>query len=226
METDRTWSSAEGHTGTTNREDAITWETRISLLRNPLVLRQTALVALGSGLLMALLMTVMAVARGEFGALPTLLLMSFGVALGLGLLMLGVMLVVFGGGYYVQFSVDEHGALWQTTDTRSRGASRWAILAGTLGGSPQVAGAGALALSRESIRVRWQDVSAVRTNSRHRMIVLRDRWHPVMMLVCLPENYARVARYVERQLDNPAPRGSKHSESGDALDRVGFQEED
>jgi hypothetical protein len=182
------------------QEAAITWEVSIPLLTNPLILRQMALVVFGAGLFMALLMSLILAARGEFEAIPPMLLISALTTAGLGLLMGLVTVVFFGGRVRVRFTVDEDGALWETIDRRAKAGSRLAMVAGLLAGSPQTAGAGALAAAREVTFVRWRDLAAVRTNERHRMITLRDSWHPLMMLVCLPENYDRVAAYVRRRL--------------------------
>lgn len=184
--------------------ESISWEADIRLATNPLVVKQLMLVALGSGVLMAFLLTFILTTTGDFQDIPMMLLISLLAASGLGLLLLLVALVVFGNRIRIRFTVDDEGALWETVDKRARTLNRIAMVAGVLGRSPQAAGAGALAASREKEFVPWEDLSAIKRDERRRMITLRSSWRPVMMLVCLPSNYERVVRYVNERVV-PAP---------------------
>lgn len=183
--------------------EAITWETNISLLTNPLILKQSALVAGGSGLIMAFLMTVIFAATGEFRAIPMMWFIALCVTGGLAVLFSLVALIFFGNRFRVRFTVDNTGALWETIDKRAIAAGRLALVAGILGRSPQVAGAGAIALSREKEFVRWKEIAVAEYNPRRLMITLRNSWRPVMLIVCTPENYDRVAEYIHGRIVPP-----------------------
>ena len=184
--------------------DALSWETDIGLLTNPLILRQMALVVVIAGLFMAFLLSFVFAMTGDFQDIPMILLISLLAAAGLGVLMLLVSLLFFRNRIRVRFTIDAEGALWETVDKRAVAGSRLAMVAGILGRSPQTAGAGALAAAREREYVEWDEVSAVEVNPRHRMITLRGSWRPLLMLICLPENYDRVASYVSTKV-TPAP---------------------
>lgn len=188
--------------------DVISWETDIRLATNPLVLKQLMLVALGSGLFMAFLLTLILATTGEFRDIPMMLLISLLAAGGLGLLLLLVTLVLFGNRIRVRFTVNKEGALWETVDPRALRGSRLAMLAGVLGPSPQAVGAGSLAVSREKEFVQWSDLSAVQCDERRHTIVLRSSWRPVMMVICLPGNYEHVLRTVNQRVA-PAPPASR-----------------
>lgn len=189
------------------QETGFTWETNISLLTNPLILKQMVFVVVGAGLIMALLLSFILALTGEYGDIPMIWLISLFTTLGLGLLLCLVTLIFFGNRMRVRFTVDGKGILWETIDKRAKVASRLAILAGILGRSPQAAGAGTLAVAREKEFVRWQDLSAVTYNNGRRMMTLRNSWRPLMLVVCLPQNYGQVAAFVEEKVVS-APVGS------------------
>ena len=213
-------SSDERRSAQPQRE-RICWETSISLLKNPLVIKQTALVVVSAGLFMALLLSFILALTGEFSGIPTMLLISFLAAAGLGAFMVLIMLVFFGGRFWVRFTVDEQGTLWESVDRRAKAANRLGMLAAVLGRSPQAAAASGLAAAREKEFVSWKEVSAMEQNRRQLMITLRNSWRPVMMLVCLPENYDRVLEYVaHRIVPKPAAPGARAKPLGKAILRT------
>ncbi len=172
---------------------AVTWETGISLLGNPLIRKQLALVVIGSGAFMALLLSFLVAAGGDADQIPMMLRISLYVTLGLGLMLVLVSLVFFGNRVRVRFTVDENGALWETVDKRALTGNRLALLGSALQRSPQAGGAAMLAAAREREFVRWSDVAAAQADRRHLMITLRNSWRPVMLLVCTPENFDEIA---------------------------------
>lgn len=177
-----------------------TWETDVTLLSNPLFVRQLMLVAVGAGLLMAFIMGFVFAATGEFEAIPMMVLISFLSIIGLGVFLFLITLIFFGNRTKVRFTVDDKGAYWETVDKRAKTLNRLAILFGILGRSPQAAGAGVLATAREKEFVAWSHLTLVEESRRHLMITLHSSWRPVMMLVCLPENYDAVLQYVSRKV--------------------------
>lgn len=189
--------------------EELTWEVTISLLTNPLVLRQLAIAPLVTGLIMALLLSFVLAVTGDFQGIPAMLLVSLLGAVGLFVAMLLIMLIFF-RRYRVRFTVNRHGVRWQSLDQLAKTGSRLAILAGILGHNPTVVGAGVLAAARETEYVAWHDLADVTYNRRQRMLILRNRWRPVMMVICLPDNYDQVTAYVRH---NVAPVQTLRAES-------------
>lgn len=185
------------------RDSSLSWETEIPLVTNPLIVRQLLLVSAGAGLLMAFLLTFILATTGEFDQIPIMLLISAAAAVVLGILLFLVALIAFGNHIRVSFTVDNEGVLWKTVDRRARAGNRLALIAGLLGGSPQTAGAGLLGTSRETEAVRWDELAGFTVAPRHRMITLRGTWRPLMMVVCLPENFDRVTAYVNDRVAPP-----------------------
>ncbi len=176
--------------------EEIVWETELSLLTSPLVLKQLAFVVGGTGLFMALLLSLILALSGDYSGIPVIWLISLLTALGLGLLLLLVVLFFFRNRMAVRFTVNEKGVLWETIDKRARAAGRLALLAGLLGRHPGAVGAGMLAVAREKEMARWQELSSVTYDGRRFMLTLRHSWRPVMLVACLPQNYEQVAAYV------------------------------
>lgn len=179
------------------------------MLTNPLIMRQTLLVAGGAGLLMAFLMSFIFAATGEFDAIPPILLVSALGALGLGLFMLLIMALFFGNRIRVRFTLDDKGALWETVDNRATIANRLAMLGGILGRSAATAGAGAAAAAREREFVPWKAVAHVKIDEGRRIITLRNSWRPVMMVVCLPDNFTAVSTHLRRMVRSPQESGGQ-----------------
>ena len=184
-----------------SNSSSITWEADITLLSNPLFVKQLALVAAGAGVIMALLLSFIFAATGEIDAIPMILLISFFSIIGLGLFLFLITLIIFGNRTRVRFTVDEKGAYWETIDQRAKKLNHLTILAGILGRSAQTAGAGALAAAREKEFVAWSQLALVEDSRRYLMITLRNSWRPLMMLVCLPENFETVLDYVNSKVD-------------------------
>ena len=68
---------------------------------------------------------------------------------------------------------------------------------GLMAGKPGVAGAGLLAMSRETEGFSWEDVHRVKVYPEIRVITLMDSWHVVARLYCTPGNFAAVRDAVQ-----------------------------
>jgi hypothetical protein len=183
----------------------LVWETDMRLLSHPTMLGQFGLVVGLSGGIMALLMTFLLAVQGEWEGIPAMLLISLCAAGGLALLMLLVILLFFGNRIRMRFTLGERGVAVEMIDRRARGANRLAVLAGMLGASPATAGAGMMALSRESEFRAWRGIAEARYDARRHSITLRNRWRTVAFLACTPENYTQVEALVRAHVA-PAPQ--------------------
>ncbi|UNC91017.1 zinc ribbon domain-containing protein [Candidatus Contubernalis alkaliaceticus] len=176
---------------------SISWETQISLLTNPLVVKQFVMAILFSGLFMALFLSFLLLVTGEPEGIPGILVGTLIAVSVLGVLMLLAILLVFRGRFQVRFTVDHKGVLWETIDKRAKTGSRLAVVLGILGRSLPAAGAGTLAMSREKEFVSWKEMNRAEYNQNQTMITLRNSWRPVMMLVCTTDNYDMVVDFVK-----------------------------
>ena len=202
--------------------DTLTWETDVSLLTTPLIVRQMLGVAVGGGAVMALLMTFIFATTGEWDAIAPILTVAAFVTLGVALLMFVVTIVFFGGRLRVRYAVDRDGVTSETIDRRARRANRLALVVGLLGRNPSVAGAGLLAQARSVEFVAWDDVRAATIDPRRRTITLRDAWRPVMLIACDPASFEPLRARVAAWLAAHPPTARRRSPIVPALGRTAF----
>jgi hypothetical protein len=85
-----------------------------------------------------------------------------------------------------------------TLSQRGRWGNRLAVILGALSASPGLAGAGLLAMARESVGMSWHEVRRIKVHPQARVISLMDSWHVVVRLYCTPKNYDVVLESVEK----------------------------
>lgn len=179
--------------------DPLVWETDIPLFSRRM-LGQWSMAMLATALVMFLILGIVFAAQGEWDSLVPMLAVSVGAAAGLWLLGLLIMLVLFRGKYRVRYTLSDKGLLCETIDTVAKKANRLAIIAGFLGRSPQTAGAGLIALSRETEEVLWKGAFRAVYDPKRHFITLGNAWRSLMWVQCTPENYAEVAAAVEAHM--------------------------
>jgi hypothetical protein len=177
----------------------MTWETDLPLLSRRM-LGQWTWAMLATALVMFLILGTVFAAMGEWDSLLPMLGISVAAAAGLWLLGLVIMVVLFRGKYRVRYTLSDKGIRCETIDTVAKKANRLAIVVGVLARSPQAAGAGLIALSRETEEVQWSGAfRAVHDPARH-FITLRNAWRGLMWVQCTADNYAQVAAAVDSHM--------------------------
>lgn len=150
-------------------------------------------------LFMAVLFSFLLLVTGEAEGIPAVLLISMIAVIGIGFLLVLTTVFVFKNRFHVRFTVDGKGVLWETLDKRSQISSRLAIWLGIQGKSAQTSGSGSLAMSREKEWIGWKEIDSVQYVQDRSMIILRNSWRPVMMLVCSQDNYEDVVSLVKNR---------------------------
>lgn len=197
-----------GGPGACSNEWAGEWEIEVGLLSNPVVARQMVGVVIGSGSLMALLLSFLLAVQGDWAGIPAMLAVSALAAGGLGLLLGVVALLMFRNRWRVRFTVDARGIRCRTVDRQVRTTNRLAILLGGLTGRPGLAGAGLTAYAREDEFIDWRGVSGARWYPRSRTIALRNGWRTVGLVVCPVAEYEAVAEMVRQRVAAAARAGT------------------
>ena len=170
----------------------ISWEKEISLLTNPVVIKQTALTIVGTGLFMSFILSFTLAATGEFDGIVPMLRVVLIVTFALGLAIVLIMLIFLRNRTHVCFTINAQGIQWETIDKKIRGANLLAIIAGFLGKNTQTTGSGILASSREKDFIPWNEIVDFKINSKRLQIELKNSWRTVMLVVCKPENFQTV----------------------------------
>jgi hypothetical protein len=174
------------------RPDAITWETDLPLLSGRILRQWTLVMLTAGGGMVVLLSTIFAVQR-EWDALLPLLTMTGAATGGFWMLGLLAMVVVFRGKYRVRYTVSDQGVRCETIDRTARAANRLAVVAGAVGGRPQVAGAGLAGLSRETEEAVWSGAFRADADKRRHGIALEGAWRTLLWVQCTPDNFAAVS---------------------------------
>jgi hypothetical protein len=107
-----------------------------------------------------------------------------------------VSLLWFGNRCQTRFTVSGKGISAEMLRSRDKAVNRLLVLLGLLTGNPRAAGTGLIAMSRESIGIRWGDVRKVKEYPLPRVITIMDGWHVLVRLYCTPENYDQVVEAV------------------------------
>lgn len=167
------------------------WETRVSILRNPLIVQQLLLaIGIPFGLVVAVMILTAGADRWAYA--------FYGLALLAALFLLTALLLQFlyGGKYAVGYTLDAKGIRCYTQPreaARGRAVSNLTVIVGLLSGKFSAAGAGMLAQARQDMTVSWRNVQKVRRYAASRTILLRAGYLDSVAVFCTAENYAQVS---------------------------------
>ena len=173
------------------------WEIYVSIFKNKYILRGLALaIGLPFGLLIAIILIV---SGGDLGS-------DAGYALGMiiALLVLTVLfvLIIYGGRYAPGFIIDESGVTNYTQakqQKKNRVVNGLAIALGLMSGNLTAAGAGMMAASRQTMRIKWKSIRKVRFDDKRRVILLRGGLAEKIAVFCTEENYMTAKAMVQEK---------------------------
>jgi hypothetical protein len=186
-------------------DDSISWDVDIPLATNPVILMDL-LKALGGGLLLVfIILAVASLSEGNLEAILNAFKISVILLVVFIVLAWVIMWIFFGNKFHARFTVTRKGTSYETFDKRAKTASRLAIIAGTLLGKPVVAGSGLLAMSQESMFLKWKGVFKTTFDDKRKTIALRNTWRKIIVIYCTKDNYDKVSEFVKTQMNS---RGS------------------
>ena len=181
-----------------------TWEIKIPLITNPLILLDSLKVFGIAFLIIGLLFLVIFGAQGEVETLWPLLGMFAIIFAGLTILSFLIMVVVFGNKFHCRFTLTPDGVIFENVDKRSKFMNRAAVGVGFVGGSPGTMGAGLINQSLEQMSVLWKNVARADFNPKRKTISLANSWRKVMVIYCMAENWQEMSEEVKGFLDATA----------------------
>ncbi|HYE68061.1 MAG TPA: hypothetical protein VEA58_05575 [Anaerovoracaceae bacterium] len=174
------------------------WKNKVPIFKNPVILKQ---LGIAIGIPFGLVAVVIGVTSGR--SVDTLY------ALGLiGTLLLATWVfinAVHGGKYEAEFFLDAEGVLCRTQSKQARKnriINGLTVVAGLLSGKPAVAGAGLLAVERQSVYIRWNRITKIVYQPNHQTILLRGGLPEHIALFCTKENYDLAERFVRNKVQN------------------------
>ncbi|MCI6260324.1 MAG: hypothetical protein MR616_04140 [Pyramidobacter sp.] len=178
--------------------EILEWKTRVSFFRNNPVTRQIAVVV---GVPFGLLLLWMAKRGFADGAREARYAFYFvGFFLAIGALFVTA---VFGGGYDVEYRLDESGVYAANQERQRKRLSalfRLGLILSLFARSFTAAGSSLLARGSLRRSLRWSALRAAKFNPKERLIVVKGNAADKIYLFCTPENYETVRAIVERRL--------------------------
>lgn len=179
-------------------EPILSWEIDSPVISSSLVWFQTALVVgSGAGFVFLLLVGLNLYER-HWDQIPDSFQVGFFLFLGMFLLFALVMLLMFSRGAATRYEVSAEGIVQQTLRKRSRWF-KWlgflGIFSGT-GAGYTAAGAALLSDARETIYLKWDEITGIESNPEKGEIILKDNWHIVMQVFASHEAFDAVKKQI------------------------------
>jgi hypothetical protein len=183
-----------------DKRDERVWIAQIRLVNNRDIMVSLAKVVGLAVIIPGCLLSLIFATQGEWKTIAPMWMMLSAIGAGIGLLMMLVMLVFFRNRVNVRYTVSGEGILFESIDRKIATANRVAVLVGVLAGRPGPTGAGLTAMSQETQKMGWDGAFRAQFDDGARTITLRNRWRRLMVVQCLPDNYAEVSGFVRERM--------------------------
>jgi len=179
------------------------WEIEVPVMKNPLLLFQTALVVGIGATFVFLLLLGLNLYERAWGQIADSFVVWISLFLGLGLLFTIALLLISAGGKMIRYEVDDKGIV--RYDMRKKGGvSKWLGILGLFSGTSAgytAAGAALLSNARKVEATRWRDVSRIETFPLRREIRLSNDWRTLMQIFCPQDRYDDILKLVRTNVD-------------------------
>ena len=170
----------------------ITWTKDVSLVTNKIVMSEMLKLFGITGLVMALLMTLIFVGTDEIEAIPPMMLMTTLIVGGLYIVSLIVMVLFYGNKMLMRFTLDNNGIIMEVTSSKAKFGNRSLVALGLISGKIGAVGTGLTSISQEKQYVNFSDIDQVIFDKNSRVISLYNSWRRVGILFCNQDNYDAV----------------------------------
>lgn len=178
------------------------WEKDVKLVTSRFFLYDVLRVSVLSYILINVLLLVMALFVDGGRSWNTGLLVGSGLAvIGLAIAILIIALLFFGNKIPYRFTATDKVASMEMMSRKAKVANRLSSFLGILTGKPGVAGAGAIAASREYTELPWKWALRAKYYPGAKTITLLNGWRAVIRFYCTEENYQEVADFVKLHVD-------------------------
>ena len=185
--------------------EKITWDIGISILSNPIILKQLA-IAFGLAIfLLVLFMFILGLIDGTldreyFAFLGKLFLYMF---LGFCILTILGVLLLLGNRYGYTFTMDSSGIMEAAQPSQYRRntfLNTLLVILSFFARSPGTMGTAVLAQSRQKQFVHWKDINMVEADPRRKAIILKKNRLTRMVVFCHAENYDTVYDVIHKYM--------------------------
>ena len=189
--------------------EKMTWDIGISILSNPIILKQLAIVIGLSVFVLVLFMFFLGLVDGTLdreyfaflGKLFLFMFLGFCVLTGLGVLLL------LGNRYGYTYTIDANGIREATQPSQYRRntfLNTLTVILSFFARNPATMGSAVLAQSRQKQFIKWKDINKVEAEPWRKAIILKKNRSTRMVVFCHAENYAPVYAVIRKhtQINN------------------------
>jgi hypothetical protein len=192
------------------------WDRTVSILGNPLVMRDILKVFGYAFLALWLCLEIMSWLMKTSMTLyvlrhPQAVLKEAQFAIGfvalIAVISVFAVAIVFRGGYKASFGVNESGAWMKPQPDQRTTNDRIHMLLfgmGVVAGNPGAAGTALIAEATQDKAVSWSDIHKVVPYPARQAVALHDSWHCALILYCRPEDYDDVLQFAQNQIGKTA----------------------
>lgn len=177
-------------------QERIHWRVSVPIFRSGVILKQ---LGLAIGIPFGLLVLVLVLVSGK----SVYTLYALGLIAALLFLAWLFIMAVYGGRYEAEFVLDDKGITCRTQAKqakKNRAVNALAVVLGLAAGKPAAAGAGMLAEARQSVSLRWNQITGAKYQPRRHTILLWVGWSQPVALFCTEENYGQVQSIVQERV--------------------------
>lgn len=174
----------------------IEWSIKVSIFKNPIILRQLGLaIGIPFGSLILILLVLTKEVRYTLYALGLIFTLFFVTYIFIRL--------IYGGKYALRYTIDNNGIYSYTDDDQRKKNSiinKLTIILGIFSRKPTVIGSGVLANSRQNSMIKWRNIRRIKLYPRYRTIMVYGVIGENIGIFCSKENYDEVEWFIKSKL--------------------------
>lgn len=174
----------------------IEWSIKVSIFKNPIILRQLGLaIGIPFGSLILILLVLTKEVRYTLYALGLIFTLFFVTYIFIRL--------IYGGKYALRYTIDNNGIYSYTDDDQRKKNSiinKLTIILGIFSRKPTVIGSGVLANSRQNSMIKWRNIRRIKLYPRYRTIMVYGGIGENIGIFCSKENYDEVEWFIKSKL--------------------------
>jgi len=176
-----------------SKNEKLQWELKVSIFKNPLILKQLGLViGIPFGIL---IMTLILMSDGDRYLYYALTYIG-----AIFLLSYIFIMIIWGGKYDVGFVIDDIGVRCYTQKSqakKNRIINTLAVILGILTKRFVVSGAGMMAQSRQDVIIKWKNIRKIKYNQGKNLIIIKGGFAENIAVFCTRENYKEVQSFIK-----------------------------
>lgn len=176
--------------------DKIEWSIKVSIFKNPVILKQLGIaIGIPFGLLILILVVLTKEIKYTMYALGLIFTLFF--------LTYILIRFVYGGKYALRYTINNDGIYSYTEEAQRKKNSiinKLTIILGIFSRKPTIIGSGILANARQNTMIKWRNVRKIKIYPRYLTIMVYGGIGQNIGVFCTKENYDEVEWFIKSKL--------------------------